>query len=552
MTARLSLISTSIAFLLCGSALADPGDPDGSFDGSTLRTDSAAAIAPARGTNFVVAGEIGGSLTAELLDRQGNSIDSFGDSGRAAAPVGDSFSASALSTIVMPNGKVVVGGSTIVTEAGKSARRAALVRFDSRGRLDTGFGDNGRLILDLGGADSAAAGLALAPGGKLLISGHEDTAYDSDTYSSASRMVLARITASGRLDTNFATGGIARVTPAGAAAAGFDLKRLRSGRVLVTGFVKRGSRTHMLVARFGSSGGLDRAFGSAGFAEVNARRGGFADSGVTGLAVTGSGRIVLAGFASDDADDTLTVLARLTAGGRLDRSFGTRGLARFAISELDGGPAGIALQRDGKIVLAGDLQTDSTDGSDYAVRRYTAAGRRDRTFGAGGLSLADGGNEGDDFGAGVLIQRNGRIVVAGTTSTEEDRLDFSEMSGSVARFEGGTRLVAIGRGPFSAGPRSAAILLRCLPEARGGCRGTLRLRTTSEVRLVKGGKAALRTLGSVTFALRRGQTATLQVPLTSAGRIITGRSRQTSTRAIASVRDLRGASGLIRKVVVVA
>ena len=120
---------------------------------------------------------------------------------------------------------------------------------------------------------------------------------------------------------------------------------------------------------------------------------------VVGLAVLVGGAIDAGWVGADDV---------------VDRSFGQDGVALTPGSDDRGPPGGrqLAVQPDGSIVLVGT--TDPTLGNgDLLIARFTADGSPDGTFGANGVVAADLG--GDEQGRSVAVQSDGRIVVAGTT-----------------------------------------------------------------------------------------------------------------------------------------
>jgi uncharacterized delta-60 repeat protein len=559
MRTRLPLALVLVVLAACSapvSALADPGDLDQSFTDIVFgEPDTVGGIVPGPGGEFVISSAESGAFQASKFKSDGESVDGFGDEGTGAIPLFDRYSADSRAAVALSNGKVVVGGSALVSVPGATPqRRAVLVRFTSRGNADPTFGDKGIVALSFGAPDAGVTGLAPAPGGKLLVSGYEDAAAglsDATTYTPSSRMVVARVTASGRLDQSFGTQGFTTAAPAGASAATSGILRLRSGRILVGGSSQAGAHTRVTVARFGSGGGLDRSFGSSGFAIVNAAGGKLRDSGVEAMAITPTGRIVLAGYAEDDAGDIGLVLGRLTSAGRLDTAFGHGGIVHDG-NAFSGLPAGLALQRDGKLVVAGDRFFGL-----LAVRRYTALGARDLDFGAGGVAADTGSDDSGDSAAddttasGVLIQADGRIVVPGIDTSEEDRGDFSDTSGIAVRFEGGTLLVQIGKGPVRAAQLSVPVRVRCLREARGRCSGTLRLRTAYEVALKRKGAQDIRALGAARISLRPGRSQTIRVPLNAVGRKLTSARHDLTARAIADIHDAHGARGTTRRVLIV-
>src|SRR5512144_1533228 len=108
----------------------------------------------------------------------------------------------------------------------------------------------------------------------------------------------------------------------------------------------------------------------------------------------------------------------LASDGALDASFGVGGVPRIGITGGDDGPSGCKplVQPDGKILLCGTRLSNGATGSDCLVARFEAEGTLDPTFGNGGLVTIDfDGGTGGDHAEGIALQADGRIVIAGTT-----------------------------------------------------------------------------------------------------------------------------------------
>ena len=103
-------------------------------------------------------------------------------------------------------------------------------------------------------------------------------------------------------------------------------------------------------------------------------------------------------------------LARYDAIGNPDNSFGTAG--KLTLPNLALGEA-LALQADGRIVIAGSAPIGGR--SAFAVMRLAGSGAIELGFGSSGLATAAFSIE-DDFARAVLVQADGRIVVAGQSS----------------------------------------------------------------------------------------------------------------------------------------
>ena len=129
------------------------------------------------------------------------------------------------------------------------------------------------------------------------------------------------------------------------------------------------------------------------------------------VAVQPDGKTILAGDLSSDN----FVVARLNPDGQLDATFGS-GIGRVTIDfgGVDLARA-VAVQQDGKIVVAGRSNTGGGSGaSNFAVARLMPNGALDTSFGSSGKQSIDFGY--DDYATGLAIQRDGKIVVVGTAT----------------------------------------------------------------------------------------------------------------------------------------
>ena len=108
-------------------------------------------------------------------------------------------------------------------------------------------------------------------------------------------------------------------------------------------------------------------------------------------------------------------ITRLLDSGAVDGSFGLAGTTLVDAGGSNGEGADLALQPDGKIVVAG---ATSAGNRDMLVARFQPAGVLDTTFGVGGVRTVDFG--GKDAATGVALQRDGRVLVAGTGGTALD------------------------------------------------------------------------------------------------------------------------------------
>jgi uncharacterized delta-60 repeat protein len=175
--------------------------------------------------------------------------------------------------------------------------------------------------------------------------------------------------------------------------------------------VAGGAAGNFAVARYNRDGTLDTSFGGDGIVTTDL---GGPDDFASAVAIQADGRIVVAGSAGGSTNHEVA-LARYNTNGTLDTTFSGNGRLTMEFGSSGGGGGGgaqaVAIQADGKIVVVG------SNGSDFAVARFNPNGTLDTTFG-----LATTGIVTKDFGStaegavAVAIQADGRIVVAGFTS----------------------------------------------------------------------------------------------------------------------------------------
>ncbi|MDZ8096654.1 MAG: DUF4347 domain-containing protein [Nostoc sp. DedQUE05] len=159
-------------------------------------------------------------------------------------------------------------------------------------------------------------------------------------------------------------------------------------------------------------GDLDLNFGNGGTVTTKFGYGGPAYS----VAIQPDGKILAVGYVYMENNNVSApdfALARYNPDGSLDTSFGNSGTVTTHIvgTSSDFGYR-VTLQSDGKIIVGGYSWGDSTQPSqpDFALTRYNADGSLDSSFGNGGKVIT---NFGEDFGHNVLLQPDGKIILAG-------------------------------------------------------------------------------------------------------------------------------------------
>jgi uncharacterized delta-60 repeat protein len=311
-----------------GKRVVDLGSDDESVYGAALQPDGKIVLAgDSRLQPAVVRLKANGALDT-TFDGDGKKLFSWGAIGRVTA------------VVVAPNGKIVLGGFS-----GPEGGNIQVARMTAKGALDTTFGAGGIATVDFGATEFGEA-IARQADGRILVAGQ----------SSAGGAVIARLRATGVLDTDF--GGDGRVTLPGGGSLSAVL--VQPDRNIVVAGNASGSAM-MTVTRLKPDGSLDATFGSAGTTTVAF---GSLANPLGGAARQPDGKIVVAGYTQDGED---VAVARLNTNGSLDATFGIGGKATVDFGVATFGNA-VALARNGRIVVAGQ----KTGGDDFGVARLLA------------------------------------------------------------------------------------------------------------------------------------------------------------------------------------
>jgi uncharacterized delta-60 repeat protein len=225
----------------------------------------------------------------------------------------------------------------------------------------------------------------------------------------------------GSLDPTFGNGGVVRAHAGPSRDEAAAARLDASGRIVVAGTSHNQSNTDFALVRYTGAGALDTSFGDRGraVAPISAF-----DDRANALAVQPDGKYVVAGSYLPGANDEQQIaVARFTTSGALDATFGSGGIVVAAPSPMGSTAGAVAVQPDGKIVVAATVPTDSSPEGHRAflILRYTAAGAPDSSFGNAGAALVSFGASAGRSGEGataILVQPDGRILVGGTMTAD--------------------------------------------------------------------------------------------------------------------------------------
>lgn len=264
--------------------------------------------------------------------------------------------------VVQPDGKILVCGS--VNDMGATGSDIGLVRFLPNGDLDSTFNGNGIVITSITVAEQGYA-LKLQPDGKIVVLANSDNGNTSTYY-----QALVRYLPNGTLDSNFGTNGIALNNLNGFNFTFGDLVIQPDGKIITaTSIGSTGTFTFAFTAaRYQSSGAPDVNFGTNGKTVIISDTSNSAQA----LEIQPNGKIIVVGHTEISGNGLDILVARLNANGSLDTSFGNGGrvFTQVAPAPLSDYSFDVALQADGKIVVAGKMNAGGLFDFDAILLRY--------------------------------------------------------------------------------------------------------------------------------------------------------------------------------------
>lgn len=208
----------------------------------------------------------------------------------------------------------------------------------------------------------------------------------------APRLGLA---APGDLDPTFGTGGIVRTPVVPLYDGAWDVLVQPDGKIVAVGQA-RGATVDFALARYLEDGTLDDTFGTDGIVITPVGPGEDIPNAVVRQP---DGKLLVVGHSNNGANNDIA-LVRYLEDGTLDDTFGIGGIVTTPVGSANEAASSVALQSDGKIVIAGNANVGTTD---PVVARYESDGTLDASFGSGGIVVVPVGS-GTDTLSSVAIQ----------------------------------------------------------------------------------------------------------------------------------------------------
>jgi uncharacterized delta-60 repeat protein len=307
----------------------------------------------------------------------------FGKGGIVTTDFGTQSGADPAGVAIQPDGKIVVFGGVRNIGVSEDLR---VVRYNTNGSLDAGFGNAGIVIVpDL----TFAAAMTLQPDGKIVAVG-----FNAGHHSGPAGIAVLRLSTNGTLDSTFGTAGVATTGILVFGAAGAVVVQ-PDGKILLAD----GDLIRLL-----PNGQLDSSFGTGGQAHVIG--GGSVNDSVNAMTLLHNGKILVS---SASLFPTSGSVSRYHSNGSLDTSFAINGQLGTT------GPANtLLLLGSGEFLAGGNLNIKVNGPVGFAVSRYQAVGVIDAKFGTHGGVATPLPNFSTTVTSGLGVQSSGDIVTLAT------------------------------------------------------------------------------------------------------------------------------------------
>jgi uncharacterized delta-60 repeat protein len=287
---------------------------------------------------------------------------------------------------------------------------AAMTGQAAPGSLDTTFGVNGKAVTSIGtNLRAVAHAVAVQADGKIVAAGYSLIGTDPNTRTND--FAVVRYNADGSLDTSFGGGtGIVTTSISIGHDGAWAVAIQSDGKIVVAGeaYVNPDTSTTAFgIARYNTDGSLDTSFDGDGIRTVVVG----IRSPAYAMALQSDGKIVVAGDSTAvNGGPISATVVRFNSDGSLDTTFDTDGIAGTQVGSSDNIRT-VAIQPDGKILIAGYAFTVT---SDIAVVRFNANGSLDTSFDGDGKVTTPIGTSAE-YIQSLAIQRDGKIVGAGAS-----------------------------------------------------------------------------------------------------------------------------------------
>jgi uncharacterized delta-60 repeat protein len=333
----------------------------------------------------------------------------FGNNGYTEFQIG--LETYARSMVLLSDGSLLVAGMTYITYSDEDI---FVARISQDGTIDPTFGTSGYILYNYDDSMDECNTMAVQPDGKIVLAGstQETTGFKN--------LLFMRINPDGSLDSGFGTNGytVINASVQGESVRGIDF--MSNGDIVGTGYGYVGDplwTEQVFVSKLDNNGNPISSFGGDGVLTPAVFPGKSEGWDVKIM----NDSIVVTGFVDPGGYVRDLFLTKLNENGVADPAFATNGVSIIDLNVWDIG-IDILIQGDNKILVSGSSGVGGSGDSEFFLLRYLANGTLDYTFNSVGYVLTNFRQDWDEP-YGIAMQPDGKLVMAGvdggfTTSGE--------------------------------------------------------------------------------------------------------------------------------------
>ena len=329
--------------------------------------------------------------------------------------------------VIDKDNRVIVGG--IFDVNGYS--NYGFVRYLPTGVIDTVFGEQGYVITDISNDFNVSSNFF---SGKIVTVDTSNNIIFAGTtgFNNQYYVILARYSSSGDIDTTFGVNGYVITDFSGNDSSIETSVALdQQNNIIVVGNnTDSDGNTHYALAKYSANGVIDASFGTNGFVVADFAMNGLS-SYANSVAIDQQNNIIIAGYSATNNNGQFYyyALAKYSANGVLDTGFGNGGSVVTTFSSIDYSAAfSVAIDQQNNILVAGVDQVNNINDYNYTIAKYDTYGQIVTGFGNNGVVETDFSGNYSSFALSVVVDQQNNIIVSGFASADSYSLSFYGLS----------------------------------------------------------------------------------------------------------------------------